>query len=127
MKCLRYKSPASEKEFGSSVAYFLTNAGFNSLLSKIFSVIYNRRSNRSPYTPHLKRIKRLLPIPFQTREYIFPINKTPPAQNAHRGSGREMPTAAAVAECTPRQRSAESLSGKEGLSAKGRKFMLCRS
>ena len=105
MKCLRYKSPASEKEFGSSVAYFLTNAGFNSLLSKIFSVIYNRRSNRSPYTPHLKRIKRLLPIPFQTREYIFPINKTPPAQNAHRGSGREMPTAAAVAECTPRQRS----------------------
>ena len=96
MKCLRYKSPASEKEFGSSVAYFLTNAGFNSLLSKIFSVIYNRRSNRSPYTPHLKRIKRLLPIPFQTREYIFPINKTPPSRNAHRGSGRGMHTATAV-------------------------------
>ena len=58
------------------------------------------------------------------------VAKCPPrqrSQNAHRGSGREMPTAAAVAECTPRQRSAESLSGKEGLSAKGRKFMLCRS
>ena len=95
MKCLRYKSPASEKECGSSVAYSFTNAGFN-FLSYYF--LSNTPADRIAH--HTRLIRKgsdtQSVTPFQTREYIFPISKTPPARNAHRGSGRGMPTAAAV-------------------------------
>lgn len=95
MKCLRYKSPASEKEFGSSVADSFANAGFN--FYHIFYYPIHRQIGSLTIHAALEKGSDTQSVtPFQTREYIFPISKTPPSRNAHRGSGRGMPTAAAV-------------------------------